>query len=139
MGRNVKIRVFRLSVIDNNHSVYVYKVDCEKYLANPSSSQMETKNPPQKGFVKYFGIINLCIVLVLNAGLAELRPSQAGPPEINRFVPLLRLLFHKIAFVPLIFRPLFPEINAPCSPKTPGMDSGYPDAEKGHAFISDYF
>ena len=48
---------------------------------------METKNPPQKGFVKYFGIVNLYIVLVLNAGLAELRPSQAGTPEINRFVP----------------------------------------------------
>ena len=136
MGRNVKIRVFRLSVIDNNHSVYVYKIDCEKYLANPSSSQMETKNPPQKGFVKYFSIINLYIVLVLNA---ELSPSQAGTPEINRFVPLLRLLFHKIAFVPLIFRPLFPEINAQCSLKTPGMDSGYPDVEKGHAFISDFF
>ena len=122
MGRNVKIRVFRVSVIHNNHLVCVYKVDCEKYLANPSSSQMETKNPPQKGFVKYFGIINLYIVLVLNAGLAELRPSQAGTPEINRlsFVPLLRLLFHKIAFVPLIFRPLFPEINAPCSPKPLG-------------------
>ena len=60
---------------------------------------METKTPPQKGFVKYFGIINLYIVLVLNTGLAELRPSQAGNPELNCFVPLLRLLFQKIAFV----------------------------------------
>ena len=88
MERNVKIREFRLRVIDNSHLVCVYKIDYEKYLANPSSSQMETKKPPQKGFVKYFGIINLYIVLVLNAGLAELRPSQAGTPEINRFVPL---------------------------------------------------
>ena len=88
MERNVNIRVFRLSVVDNSHLVCVYKIDYEKYLDNPSSSQMETKIPPQKGFVKYFGIINLYIVLVLNAGLAELRPSQAGTPEINRFVPL---------------------------------------------------
>ena len=64
------------------------KIDYENYLANPSSSQIENKKPPQKGIVKYFGIINLYIVLVLNAGLAEMSPSHAGTPEINRFVPL---------------------------------------------------
>ena len=65
MGRNIKIQVCWLSVLDNSHLVCVYKVDCQNiFLTNPSSSDLETQMSSVYVFVNYFGIINFYIVIV---------------------------------------------------------------------------